>query len=219
MQQKRVNAGGLGVFPAACLAHLLMAARVWSGSARMCYSLSICPQVITWKSTEGKKLRRNLAPALSSFMVLVATWAWDTTRVMRQLDTTACWCSRMALITRYHLQCWSPQDLTHSCLAVCNLPTVPVLRTSFDLALVQCSDVTAGLTSSFVGLLAILLCLLIKLNSENNTQCIISIIFGKVYLQGLPQHWKNDNFPSISLVTRLHLSLTVIKVNKVKKCN
>lgn len=169
MQQKRVNAGGLGVFPAACLAHLLMVARVCSGSAHMCYSLSICPQVIMWKSAEGKKLQRNLAPALSSFMVLVATWAWDSTRVMKQLDTTACWCSRMALITRYHLQCWSPQDLTHSCLAVCNLPTVPVLRTSFDLALVQCSDVTAGLTPSFVGLLAILLCLLINLNSENNT--------------------------------------------------
>ncbi len=96
----------------------------WSESAHMCYSLSICPQVITWKSREGKKLRRNLAPALCSFMVLFATWAWDTTRVMRQLDTTACWCSRMALIARYHLQCWSPQDLTHSYLAVCNLPNV-----------------------------------------------------------------------------------------------
>lgn len=119
-----MNAGGFGVFPATCLAHLLMAARVCLGSTHMCYSLSICPQVIIWKSTEGKKLQRNLAQALSSFMVLVATWAWDTTRVMRQLDTTACWCSRKALITRYHLQCGSPQDLTHSCLAVCNLPNV-----------------------------------------------------------------------------------------------
>ena len=61
---------------------------------------------------------------LWSFMVFGAACARDTTGVMRQLDTTACRCSKTALITRYHLERHPPQDLTHSCLTVCNPPNV-----------------------------------------------------------------------------------------------